>query len=124
MKKIITTTLIGGTALLGLGLSACAPTPTEHGASTTSTYTQTVSAPAPVPAAVTNVTIPDLTGQNAEIAQKKLAALGLTDVVMASANPEYSMVILAQNWTVVSVEPGPGTTVKSSDPVVLKVTKP
>jgi beta-lactam-binding protein with PASTA domain len=121
MKKMIAATLIGGTALLGL--SACSSAPTEPKAATT--FTQTVSAPAaPAPVAVTNVTIPDVAGQNAEIVRQNLADLGLTNVVMASANPKYSMVLLAANWTVVSIEPGPGTTVRSDDPVVIKATKP
>ena len=125
MKKMIAATLIGGTALLGL--SACSAAPVAPKAATTLTQTVSVQAPAPAsvePVAVTNVTIPDVAGGNAAIVQKTLEDLGLTDVVLASANPKYSMVLLVQNWTVVNIEPGPGTTVKSDDPVVLKVTKP
>jgi beta-lactam-binding protein with PASTA domain len=69
------------------------------------------------------ITIPDVTGQNAEIAQNSLEKLGLTRVRLSSANPKYSMVLLAANWTVVSVDPAPGTLVNSDDPVVVKVTK-
>ena len=51
-----------------------------------------------------------------------LEKLGLTDVSLSSANPKYSFVILASNWTAVSIEP-PGTVVGSGDPVVVKVYK-
>ncbi len=70
------------------------------------------------------VTIPDVAGQNAEIAQSKLEKLGLTNVSLASANPNYSVVLLVRNWTVVGIEPAPGTVVRGDDPVVVKVTKP
>jgi PASTA domain len=62
-------------------------------------------------------------GQNAEIVRKNLEKLGLTDVSLSSANPKYSIVILASNWTAVSIEPPPGTVVGSGDPVVVKVYK-
>jgi len=44
-------------------------------------------------------------------------------VSLSSANPKYSFVILASNWTAVSIEPPPGTVVGSGDPVVVKVYK-
>ena len=75
-------------------------------------------------AAASSITIPDLTGQNAKIAEDKLEALGLTNVTLASANPKYTMVLAPENWKVVSIEPTPGTVVSSNDDVILKVTKP
>ena len=69
------------------------------------------------------MTIPDVAGQNAEIVRKKLAKMGLTQVNLASTNPKYSMVVFAANWTVVSIEPAPGTVVPAGDPVVVKVAK-
>lgn len=73
----------------------------------------------------TGITIPDIAaGTNAAIAESKLQALGLTNVELASANPKYSNVFLPKNWTVVSIEPGPGTQVQAADPVIVKVTKP
>ncbi len=75
-------------------------------------------------AAATSITIPDLTGQNAKIAEDKLEALGLTNVTLASATSKYQNVFAPANWTVVGIEPAPGTSVNSSDTVVLKVTKP
>ncbi|MGO9155428.1 PASTA domain-containing protein [Mycobacterium sp.] len=70
------------------------------------------------------ITIPDLTGQNAKIAEDKLEALGLTNVELASATSKYQNVFLPANWTVVGIEPAPGTTVNAGDTVVVKVTKP
>jgi beta-lactam-binding protein with PASTA domain len=75
-------------------------------------------------ATATTITIPDLTGQNAKIAEDKLEKLGLTNVDFASATSKYTMVLAPQNWTVVSTEPPAGSTVSSSDTVILKVTKP
>ena len=75
-------------------------------------------------ATASSITIPDLTGQNAKIAEDKLEALGLTNVTLASANPKYTMVLAPENWKVVSIEPTPGTAVSSNDDVILKVTKP
>jgi hypothetical protein len=107
-------------------LAACGGTTATSPSTVTVTQpTSAVAAPPPVTtsAAPSQITIPDLTGQNAEIAQKKLEDLGLTDVSLPSANPKYSMVLLARNWTVVSVEAAPGTVVKANDLVIVKVTK-
>jgi beta-lactam-binding protein with PASTA domain len=71
-----------------------------------------------------SITIPDVTGQNGKIAEQKLEDLGLTNVELSSANPKYSMVLLPANWTVVSIDPPPGTSVSAGDAVVVKVTKP
>jgi beta-lactam-binding protein with PASTA domain len=77
-----------------------------------------------VAAPAARITIPDgLVGENAEIAQSKLQALGLTKVELSSSNPKYSMVLRASNWTVTSIDPPPGTQVGASDPVIVKVTK-
>lgn len=79
---------------------------------------------APGPTTDAAISIPDLSGQNAKIAQDKLKALGLTNVEFASATPKYQNVFVPANWTVVGIEPAPGTAVKASDTVVIKVTKP
>jgi beta-lactam-binding protein with PASTA domain len=70
-----------------------------------------------------DITLPDVTGKNAEIARTELEDLGLTKVELASANPKYSNVLLAKNWSVVGMEPAAGTVVKSDHPVILKVYK-
>lgn len=92
----------------------------------------TASAPssvAPLPettsaAASAPITIPDLTGENAKIAENRLKALGFTDVDLVSATPKYQNVFVPANWTVVGIEPAPGTAANASDTVILKVTKP
>ena len=84
-----------------------------------------VATPAPEAPPESGITIPDITeGTNAAIAQSKLEALGLTNVELASANPDYTNVFLPKNWTVVSIEPAPGTSVQAGDTVIVKVTKP
>lgn len=89
----------------------------------TAVQPSTAAAEAPELAAPATITIPEVEGQNAEIVRKNLGRLGLTDVNLASANPKYSNVILAKNWTVVSIEPPPGTVVAANDTVVVKVYK-
>lgn len=101
--------------------SACsAPSSSPPKTVTVTPSATTTTTPQPV---ATDVTIPDVTGQNAEIVRHQLEDLGLTKVELASTNPEYSMVILARNWTVVGIEPAPGTVVKSDTPVIVKVYK-
>jgi hypothetical protein len=106
-------------------LAAC----TSQGTVSPSTVTVTpsqrsaVAEPASTSAAPTQINIPEVSGQNAEIVRKKLEKMGLTDVSLSSANPKYSVVVLASNWTCVSIEPAPGTVVMSDDPVVVKVYK-
>jgi hypothetical protein len=99
------------------GTSSSTVTVTQHSAFTEPSAASTSAAPK-------QVTIPEVNGQNAEIVRKNLEKLSLTDVSLASANPKYSVVVLASNWTAVSIEPPPGTVVSSDDPVVVKVTKP
>lgn len=106
------------------GQSATSPSTVTVTSQPRSTVTAQATTAAPfAPAAPTEITIPDVAGQNAEIVRKKLEGLGLTDVSLSSSNPKYSMVIMAANWTVVSIEPAPGTQVKSDGPVVVKVYK-
>lgn len=128
--------LVTAVAALAISATACSsPTPTP--APVTVTQTTVAQAPA-VPAApatpvapvatteaaaAAQITIPDVAGQNAERVQKHLETLGLTDVSLSSANPKYSMVLLPENWTVVSIEPAPGTQVSADEPIVVKVTK-
>ncbi|WP_165797928.1 PASTA domain-containing protein [Mycolicibacter virginiensis] len=76
----------------------------------------------PAPVAI-EVTIPEVQGQNARIARRALEQLGLTDVSLSSANPKYQNVFNAANWTVVSIEPPPGSVVDANAPVIMKVYK-
>ena len=112
-------TLVITVSLLLVSITSCSGSQTAQPPAST----VTVSSAAPSTVAKGPITLPDLTNQNADIARKKLEKLGLTDVTLASANPKYTMVIMAANWTVVSMEPPPGTVVQSDDPVVVKVTK-
>jgi hypothetical protein len=92
--------------------------------STVTVATPTV-AQSSVAAAAAEITIPEIPDEeNAKIVRDNLESLGLTNVSLSSANPKYSMVIMAENWTFVSIEPAPGTVVKADAPVVVKVTKP
>lgn len=120
-------------ALVALALAGCSAPAQPPARPATVTVTQpamatavqpsTAAAEAPELAAPATITIPEVEGQNAEIVRKNLGRLGLTDVNLASANPKYSNVILAKNWTVVSIEPPPGTVVAANDTVVVKVYK-
>ena len=69
------------------------------------------------------MTLPDIYGENAEVAKTKLEDLGLTKVELASSNSKYSTVEEAKDWKVVGMVPGAGTVVKSDAPVILKVVK-
>ncbi len=69
------------------------------------------------------MTLPDIYGENAEIAKAKLEGLGLTKVELSSSNAKYNTVDVAKDWKVVSMVPGAGTVVKSDSPVILKVVK-
>lgn len=83
----------------------------------------TVETAAAPPSAALSITLPDVTGVNADLAQEQLEKLGLTNVEFASANPKYSVVVLARNWTVTGMEPAAGTAVSAGDTVILKVYK-
>ncbi|MEN4478604.1 hypothetical protein [Mycolicibacterium cosmeticum] len=124
--------------LAAVVLAACGSSPAPAPVTVTNTNTVTVeksavAAPAatiapivetPVAAAV-GIVIPDIpVGTNAAIVESKLEALGLTNVELASANADYTNVFLPKNWTLVSIEPSPGSHVQASDPVIVKVTKP
>jgi hypothetical protein len=78
----------------------------------------------PATGAPAKVALPDVVGQNAKTASEQLAQLGLTNVDLSSANPDYNMVIVASHWTVVGTSPSACTMVNSYDHVVLNVTKP
>ncbi|NKY32260.1 PASTA domain-containing protein [Nocardia speluncae] len=80
-------------------------------------------APAGTDVPVMDLTVPDLAGTNGEIAAERLEDLGFTNVQYASATPGKDVVLLRANWTVQSVEPGPGTVVPSDSTVVVTMTK-
>ncbi|BBX98578.1 PASTA domain-containing protein [Mycobacterium lacus] len=65
--------------------------------------------------------IPEVIGQDGATVRSRLEELGLTDVSLLSANPKYSAVVLAANWTAVSIDPPPGTVVASDHPIVVQL---
>jgi hypothetical protein len=70
-----------------------------------------------------HITLPEITGVNAATAESQLKRLGIANVVLTSANPDYKSVWMASNWTVVSMDPAPGCAVGSADRVGVYVTK-
>ncbi|ROZ49410.1 hypothetical protein EEB13_05670 [Rhodococcus sp. WS3] len=75
------------------------------------------------PVVAAEVTLPDVSGQNGAIVQDKLEKLGLTNVRLASADANDTVVIMVANWTAVSIEPAPGTIMAGDDLVVVTMTK-
>jgi hypothetical protein len=69
------------------------------------------------------ITLPDITGVNAATAENQLKGLGIANVVLTSANPDYKSVWMASNWTVVSTDPAPGCAIGSGARVEVFVTK-
>lgn len=78
---------------------------------------------APLPAAPEIVTLPEVKGRNGAIVQDELKKLGLTNVRLASKDLYDSLVILPENWTAVSIEPGAGSKVATDQTVVVTMTK-
>ena len=112
-------------AILAFTLAACGGQPSTSPSTVTVTHHSAFAEPSTMSTSAppSQITIPEVHGQNAEIVRKKLEKLGLTDVSLSSANPKYSVVVLASNWAAVSIEPRSGTVVSSDDPVVVKVYK-
>jgi hypothetical protein len=85
------------------------------------------SRPCPTSTAISSssalVTVPDVTGENAETAQNRLKSLGFANVVLSSANPTYRSVWNASNWTVLSTDPAPNCPVARAGRIELYVTK-
>lgn len=69
------------------------------------------------------VTMPDLIGHNAAGVETQLKRLGLNNVELSSANPDYKPVWVASNWTVVSTDPVSGCEINAAQQVVIYVTK-
>jgi beta-lactam-binding protein with PASTA domain len=111
--------------VLAFALAACGSQTSTSPSTVTITQHSAFAEPsaASTSAMPSQITVPEVKGQNAEIVRKNLEKLGLTDVNLSSANPKYGVVVLASNWTAVSIEPPPGTVVSSDDPVVVKVYK-
>jgi hypothetical protein len=65
----------------------------------------------------------DLTGMNAAVAEDQLRELGFTRIEFGSVDAADTVVIVPSNWTVVSVEPEPGSEISADSLVVLTCTK-
>ncbi|MEV0360826.1 PASTA domain-containing protein [Nocardia sp. NPDC050697] len=86
--------------------------------------TQAVAAPtASAQPVVRDVAIPDVIGKNGAIAADELKKAGFTNVTHGSATPGVDLVVLLSNWTVVSIEPGPGAVHPTDAAIVLTLTK-
>ncbi len=81
----------------------------------------TEATPTEVP--VTQVVLPEVEGRNGGIVYDELTELGLTNFDFATRDAEDTVVLLPQNWTAVSIEPGAGTEVDSDDTVIVTMTK-
>lgn len=99
-----------------LGTTACGPL-----------ATQPASAQSPVPASPNSsaTAMPTLIGSNAKAAEDKLVGLGLSshNITFGSADPNASVVILPQNWTVTDQSVPAGTPIDPGTHVVLTVVK-
>ena len=111
--------ILGVGLVVGLGILLADPvhSPAEDAASKPCPAQTSISG---TPA---NITVPDIVGQNAGGVEDRIKSLGLTNVELSSANPDYKSVWVASNWTVVSTDPTPGCLVNRYDRVVVYVTK-
>lgn len=135
MPRTTAIALIGVTALT-ITLTSCS-SDSDESTTVTQTVTEEASlAPAAdtpadsVPVETTEETpaeellIPSgLEGMNGQLAYEQLQDAGFTNVVPTSVDPSRAMPILFNNWTVTSVEPGPGTTVAADSTIILNMTK-
>ncbi len=69
------------------------------------------------------VPIPDFAGDNADDAETRLEARGITNIDWNSVNPRYSHVIVPSNWTVVRTFPRAGCELGPADALRIDVTK-
>ena len=76
-----------------------------------------------VDGAPADITMPDIIGQNAGTVEDQLRGMGITEVSLSSANPNYKEIWKASNWTVVSTDPKPGCVINSNYPTVIYLTK-
>jgi hypothetical protein len=104
-------------------VSLCSPSQTN----TATTPHTSVTYPAVPPTAPGNrvavaaVTLPDMAGRNAKDAEDQLKSLGLVDVELVSTDPKYNVVLVPSIWKVATTNPPAGSTVETSDRVVVNV---
>lgn len=89
---------------------------------TTPTVAATTAAAAPTSPAPTLVTMPNVVGVNAAVAEDQLKRLGFTNIQFGTVDG-HSFVALPQNWTVKTQSAKAGTQVMSDTVVVLGCAK-
>ncbi|MET7749887.1 PASTA domain-containing protein [Micromonospora sp. NPDC005367] len=75
------------------------------------------------PAAPEKITMPNLKGENAAVADDKLRKLGFTNLQYGSADENDTLVIMLANWTVTKQSAKPGAKLNPDDLIVLTCTK-
>ncbi|MEV8510688.1 PASTA domain-containing protein [Dactylosporangium sp. NPDC051484] len=105
------------------GVSAAAATTTAATAPTSKVPSPAASLSASASPSAIAVTMPNLVGKNAAVAQDELKRLGLTKVQLGSQDPGDSMVILAANWTVTKQSQPAESQVTTDTLIVLTCTK-
>jgi predicted small lipoprotein YifL len=74
--------------------------------------------PAPATTAPARITMPDVVGQNADVARDALHKLGLTNIDLGTVDG-HRVVVLPQNWTVKAQSAEPGTRLDPDAKIVL-----
>lgn len=69
-------------------------------------------------AAPATIAMPDVVGQNADVAEDSLHKLGLTNVDLGTVD-RHKVVVLPQNWTVKTQSAKPGTRLAPNAKIVL-----
>lgn len=69
------------------------------------------------------ITMPDVRGENAAVADATLRKLGFTNIQYGSQDEEDKLVIMLANWTVIKQSARPGAKLAPDDLIVLTCTK-
>lgn len=69
------------------------------------------------------MTMPNLVGENAQVAYEKLREMGFTKVSFGSADPDHEVVLFPPNWTVTKQSAKAGVKVRTDQTIVLTCTK-
>ncbi|MGY1945358.1 PASTA domain-containing protein [Nocardia asiatica] len=99
------------------------PAPISVVATTVEKSQDTAAPVAPAAPVSKDAAIPNVIGKNGAIAADELKKAGFTKVTYGSATPGVDVVLMLSNWTVTSIEPGPGTVYPTDSAVVLTMTK-
>lgn len=78
---------------------------------------------APTSAAPEVITMPDVTGENAAVADDRLRKLGFTNLQFGSQDKNDTLVIMLANWTVTKQSTKAGQKVAADTLIVLTCTK-